>query len=129
MCKPVDISRAEDETPAELERIPPQLVLVMPCTSCPEAGKEIVPSHEMQKIRSIQACCLIGFALLIDQQRESDAGFLTKRARVGTVAHSDRCQDGALLAECFLMFTQMRDVLPAEDSAIVTQKNKHRRSA
>ena len=67
----------------------------------------------------------IGSSFGIDQEREGDAGLLAKQARVVHIAEADCGQRGSGLLELALVFAQLRDVLAAEDSTIVAQKNYH----
>jgi hypothetical protein len=62
-------------------------------------------------------------SLLVDQQREGDAGFLPKLPRVIAVAKADRRQLGSRLPKVLRAVAQLCDVLAAEDSAVVAQKH------
>ena len=77
----------------------------------------------------MQARCAIGYALLIDEERESDAGLVPKQAGVIAVAQADGGQVCAGLLERGLLFAQLRDVLAAEYSPIVTEKHEDCRPA
>jgi hypothetical protein len=63
-------------------------------------------------------------AVLINQQGEGDAGLFAKLARIVTVTQPDCRQSGALLAKFLL--AQLRDMLSAEDSAVVAKEDDHR---
>jgi hypothetical protein len=68
----------------------------------------------------------VGFALFVDQQWEGDAGVFPKMASVVEVAQADRDKPGALARKSLLVFAQLRDVLAAEDSAVVTKEHNYR---
>src|SRR5258707_9035627 len=126
MREAVGIARAEDKAPSKLKRIPPRFVLAMagcprPCSRC-----GVVAAKQMQQVRGFQFCGSISQPLLVDQQRKRDPGFLAEKPRVLAVPQSDGGQSGALFPEGFLVLAQLRDVLTAENSAVVPQKNKHR---
>lgn len=61
--------------------------------------------------------------MLVDQQGKSDAGFLAEKACIIAVAQTDGGERGAFVEEGLLVFAQLRDVLVAEDSAVVAKKN------
>jgi len=69
----------------------------------------------------------IGETLLVDQKGESDAGVLAKLLRVVPVAEAYRRQICALVSKRLLLCAQLRDMLAAEDSAVVTQEDQDRR--
>jgi hypothetical protein len=89
------------------------------------AGSLVVAPQYMQQIRIVQAGGTVRLALLIDQQRKRDAGFLAEQTRVVSVAESDSRQVGAALAKVLFMFAQLRDVLAAKDSTIVAEEDHH----
>jgi hypothetical protein len=64
-------------------------------------------------------------AFLIDKQRKRDSGLFAEELGVVPIAQSN-CRDaGSSAPEFCLVFAQLRDVLAAEDSAIVPQKSHH----
>ena len=65
----------------------------------------------------------VGLALRVDEQREGDPGLLAERAGVRGVPEADRRQAGAPRPELGLVVAQLRDVLPAEDSAVVPEED------
>jgi hypothetical protein len=77
----------------------------------------------MKNVRALQARRLIRPAFFVDQQRKFDSGVFTKHASVHAIAQADGRKIGALRLELALVFAQLRDVLAAEDSAIVPEKN------
>ena len=126
MREPVDVPGPENKAPAQLERISPRFMLPQPGGSCPAAGNRIVAPQQVQKIRAFQLRCPVRFAMLVDEKREINAGFLTKSPGVPAVAQPDRCQSGAPGLECLLMPAQLRDVFTAENSAVVAQEYNNR---
>ena len=121
MREQVHIPRTKHKTPPKLKRILPQPVLPMPTRLRPRPRFRIVLPQQMQDIRLPQSHGSIRPALLVNQQRKRDAGLVTKCPRIGPIAHPDGCQ-----IQLVLVFAQLRDVLAAEDSAIVTKKHHHR---
>jgi hypothetical protein len=47
--------------------------------------------------------------------------------RIAQIAQPDGRQRSSLIPKCLLMITQLRDVLAAENSAIVAKKRNYRR--
>lgn len=84
----INISRPEDEASAQLKRIPAQLVL--PVAGCAGAVSRvpIIFSQQMKQIGFLEARNLIGLALLVDEQREMDAGLFAKELGIGSIAQS-----------------------------------------
>jgi hypothetical protein len=69
---------------------------------------------------------VIRHPLLIDQQREIDSHILAEQARVFAISQPDRGYSGSALFESALMLAQLRDVLAAENSAVVPEKHYYR---
>ena len=76
-----------------------------------------------------QADSLIGFALVIDQQRKLDAGSLAEELCIAGIAQTDHGKACAFLLELGFKFAQLRDVLSAEDSTVVAKKDHYGRLA
>ncbi len=68
---------------------------------------------------------MVGDPFAIDQQRKRDAGLLAKPAGIVHVAQSDRRQPGSGLLEFGFVFAQLRDMLAAEDSTVMPQKDDY----
>lgn len=119
----ISISRRENKAAAKLKRIPSQFVLVMSGGASAIAALEIVAAKEVEDVGHAQVCDFVGLAPFIDQQGKVDPGFFSKNARVVAVAKADGCKRSAFVAESLLVFAQLRDVLPAKNSAIVAEKN------
>ena len=81
----------------------------------------------MQGVGLLQLQRLIGFTLLVDQQRKIDAGFVAKCARIAEIAQSHGGKLRAFFFKLFLVFAQLRDMLAAENSTVVAQKHDHGR--
>jgi len=121
----IDISRREDEAAAKLKRIRAKLVLPMAGRTRTLAAFEIVAASEVQQIRGGQVGDDVCLALFVDQQREIDARLLAENAGVVAVAKADGGERSAFVQKGLLVFAQLRDVLAAENSSIVAQKNDH----
>jgi hypothetical protein len=119
----VHVSGSKHETSAELERIFAQPVLPHSDGFGAFAGAGIVGAEQMQEVGVAQSQSAVGLALVINQKREGDSGLLAEVPGVAGVAESHGHDPGALLADGLLMFAQLRDVLAAEDSTPVAQKD------
>ena len=121
----VAVSRAEYEAATKLKRVPAQTMLLV--ARCPGAlaGLRIFPPQDVEVGRSLEPRRSVGNALIIHEQREIDARLLTKLSGISGIAHTHR---GKLRTGCFelaFVFAQLRDVLAAEDSSVVTKKNEY----
>lgn len=67
--------------------------------------------------------------LVVDQKREVDPGFFTKKSSVTHITQANYGKTSASLLELFFEFAQLRDVFSAEDSTVVAKKDEHRWSA
>lgn len=72
---------------------------------------------------------LIGFAFIVDQQRKLDPGFLAEEPGIAGVAQADHGQMSAFLLELSFKFAQLRDMLSAENSTVMTKEDHHGRSS
>ena len=70
---------------------------------------------------------LICLAFVVDEKRELDAGFLAEEPGISSVAQADDSQVSAFTFELGFKFAQLRDVLSAEDSTVMTKKDHHGR--
>jgi len=120
----VDVAWAEDEGAAELEGIAAEFVLVMAGGTGAFAAYEIVAAEEMEEVGGFEIGDSVGLAALVDEEGEVDFGFLLEEAGVVGVAEADGGEGGAFFAEGLLVFAQLRDVLAAEDSAVVAKENQ-----
>ncbi len=124
----IAIAGGEDEAGAKLERIRSQLVLAVAggLGTCP--CLEVIATQEMEQVPRFQSGGLVGFALGIDQQGKGDAGLFAKQAGIIHVAQSDGGQPGSGLLEFIFVRAQLRDVLAAEDSTVMAQKDNDSRT-
>ena len=125
MNEAVKVSGAEDKASAELEWIFAELELSMPGGFRSLARCRIVFAEEMKQGRGAQADSLIRVTFVVDKKREVDLSVVAKLPRISNVTQSDRGESSASFLERCLVFAQLRDVLAAEDSAVVTKKHNH----
>ena len=78
----------------------------------------------MEKVGFAEVGEFVGLAVLVDEEGEVDAGFLLEEAGVVLIAQADGGEGGAFFAEGLLVFAQLRDVLAAEDSAVVAEEDE-----
>lgn len=126
MGEAVDIPRTKDERAAELKWVFLDAVLA-------EAGLlrflsafPVPFAEQVEDIGFFEVHGFVGLALLVDQERERDAGLLDEGTSEYEIAQADGSQIRSALFELRLMGAQLRDVLTAEDSAVVTQEDDHR---
>jgi hypothetical protein len=120
----VDVAGAEDEGAAQLEGIGAEFVLVVAGGLGAIAAFEIVAAEEMENVGGFEVGDFIGLAALVDEEGEVDAGFLLEQAGVVLIAQAYSGEGDALFAEGLLVFAQLRDVLAAEDSAVVAEEDE-----
>jgi hypothetical protein len=125
----IDISRTEEEAAAELEGIQAEFVLVMSGCVGAFAAFEIIAAKKVKDVCGAQVGDGIGLASFVDQEWKIDAGFFAENAGVVTVSKADGGERSALCREFLLVGAQLRDVLAAEDSSIVTKKHNDGRMA
>lgn len=123
MGETIDVPRGEDEAAAELKGMWTQFVLMMAGGAGTIASLEIIWAGEVKQIGGSQSGDDVGLAMLVDQQGKGDARFLAEKASIVAVAEADGGEGGAFVDEGLLVFAQLRDVLVAEDSAVVAEKN------
>ena len=124
-----DVARGEDEAAAELKRVLAETVLAMPGLPRARPGRRVVAPEQVEQRRLPKAGRAVRPALLVDEERERDPGVLAERPRVLPVAEADRRQASPRGAEGLLVLAQLRDVLAAEDSAVVPEEDEHGRPA
>jgi hypothetical protein len=120
----VDVAGTKDEGAAELEGIAAEFVLMVAGGAGAFATLEIVAAEEMEEIGFAEVGDFVGLAVLVDEEREVDAGFLLEEAGVVGIAEADGRQGGVLFAEGLLVLAQLRDVLAAEDSAVMAKEDE-----
>ena len=124
----VNVAGAKDEAAAELEGV---LERVWP--RLPEAGRprplpgcDVVAPKNMKQGSTAEAGGTIRLQLLVDQEREGDAGFRAEETGIVPVPKPDGREARSLFPECLLMIAQLRDVLAAVDSTVVAEEDKDR---
>jgi hypothetical protein len=120
----IHIAGTKDEAAAELERILAEPVLAVAGGAGASAGLGIIRSHKVQDVGFSETGGAIGEALLVDEEREADAGFYPEEPGIGAVPQADRREVCALVFESLFVAAQLRDVLPAEDSAVMPQEHE-----
>ena len=91
------------------------------------AGGHVIGTKDMEHVGNSQPGSSISNAFFIDEQRKRDAGLLPEEVAIVLVTQPDGGNAGSFKVEFRLVLAQLRDVLAAEDSAIVPQKDHHRR--
>ena len=127
MDKAVHVSGRKHKAAAKLKWIFAQAVLAHADGFGALAGASVVSAQEMKQVGFSEAQGPIGFALVIDEKREGDAGLLAEVAGIARIAQSDGGQASAFLAKLLFEFAQLRDMLTAENSAVMAEKNNDRR--
>jgi hypothetical protein len=127
MDKAVDIPRCKHKAAAQLKWIFAQAVLAYAHGFGPLAGASVVSAQQMKQVGFLEADCSICFALVINKKREGDARLLTEVAGITSIAQSDGCYARALFAKLLFKFAQLRNMLAAENSAIVAEKDDYGR--
>jgi hypothetical protein len=126
--EPIHVAGAEDEAPAELERILAQSVLAMARGSRPPASCRILTAKQVEKGSCAKVCGAICLPPLVNQEREVDARFFAEKACVVGVAEPNSRQVRASVSKCLRVLAQLRDVLAAEDSTVVSEEDDDRRA-
>ena len=87
-----------------------------------------MPPEEVEEVRLPQVRDLVGEAFFVDQQGEGDLRLLAEEPGVVGVPKTDYGEGCPGFLNLQLMIAQLRDMLAAEDSSIVTQEDEHRGS-
>lgn len=125
MDEEIFVARPEHKAAAELKRIFAQAMLFVSCGFCPFASLQIVFAQKVEQGSVAQANSLIGFALVIDQEWKLDAGFLAEESGITRIAQTNHSEMRAFPLELGFKFAQLRDVLSAEDSTVMTEEYHH----
>jgi hypothetical protein len=129
MREAIHIARTKDEAPAKLktmfklEWIFDQVVLAVPGRLGAFALTQVVGAEQVKEIRFAETGGFVHFGIVVDEERECDPDLVTELAGVSKSAESDRGDVHALLPELPFRIAQLRDMLAAEDSTPVAQKN------
>jgi len=121
----IAIAGSEDEAGPELEGILSEVVLAMARRPGTGSCFGVVAAEEMKQVPRFQLRSSVGGPLGIDQQRERDTAFLAKQVGIVQVAQSNRRQPGSGLLKLVFVLAQLRDMLAAEDSAVVPQEDNY----
>jgi len=127
--EPIDIARPEDKTTAQLERISAEFVLRVSGRLGAGASLSIIASQQVKQVCVLELHGGIGLALFVNEQRKGDTRFVAKSARIDAIPKPHCGQGRSAVSESLFVRAQLRDVLAAENSAIVPQENYHRRLA
>ena len=123
----VDLSGSENEGASQLKRVFAHLVLVL------TMGFSALTSHGVFRLEQMQDVCRlefdggIRFAVSVNQKREVDAGFLSELAGVLLIAKTDGGNANMPQAKFVFVRAQLRDMLTAKNSTIMTQEGNHTR--
>jgi hypothetical protein len=119
------VPEAEDKAGPQLKRIFAQAVLALTGSARPFSGSRVVTAEYMQKGRAGQSRCSVGSPVFVDEQRKCDSTLLAKQSRIVHVAKTDRSQTRSFLFKFLLVRAQLRDVLTAKNSAVMTKEYDH----
>ena len=126
MCETIHIAGSEDKAPAELKGILAEFVLAMSAGFGALSGRRVVAAQKVQHRCLLKIGGAIGLSVLINQQGEGDAGLFAKLARIVAITQPDCSQSRALIAKFLLVLAQLRDMLAAEDSAVMAKEHDYR---
>ena len=120
MAEAVHVAWTENEACAELKRIFAKFMLAVPSGVGALARDSVIPTQKMKQVRTLQFGGAVGSAVRVNQKRKCDASLFAEQPRVAKVAHADRREIRSTRLDFSLMLAQLRDVLAAEDSTVVT---------
>lgn len=129
MDEEVLVAGREDKAAAKLQWIFAQAVLLVAGSLSAASGLHVVTAKQMQQGSVAKADSLIGHTLLVDKEREQDAGLIAEEPGVADVAQPNGGNMRAFLPEFFFECAQLRDMLATKNSSVVTQEDQDRRSA
>lgn len=129
MGEAVNIARPENKTSAQLEWIPAELVLRVPCGFGASAGLGIVPSQQVKQVCVFEFHRGIGFAFFVNEQGKGDARFFAKSTSINAIPEPYSGHVGSAVPEGLIVRAQLRDVFTAEDSTVMAQENHNCRLA
>ena len=124
MDETVDIAGAKYKGAAQLEGIAAEFVLAVAGGFGAFAALEIVAAEEVEEVGFAEVGELVGLAVGVDEEGEVDAGFFLEETGVASVAEADGGEGAVFGLEGRLVFAQLRDVLAAENSAVVAEENE-----
>ena len=121
--KVIDVAGREHKAAAKLKWIFAQAMLAHANCFRPLASAGVVSAEKVKQVGFIEAHGLICLALVVNQKRKGDASLLAEVAGITHIAQSHGGQASTFLAKLLFELAQLRDVLTAEDSAVMTKKN------
>ena len=128
MDEEIDVAGREDEATAELEGILAGASLAMPGRASALAGRKVVSAGDVKERTGAEPGGVVGSTTHIDQQRKPDPGLPAKDRGIPQVTQADSGDRCPGLLDGVFVVAQLRDVLAAEDSAVVAQENEQRRT-
>lgn len=128
MGEEISIAGCEDEAAAELKWVLSDLAVPDTLSDRASSPPGVVPAQQMKDVRALEFDGLVGFPSRIHQQWEVDALLLSKGGCVAGVAHAHGDDAGSGGLDLLLCVANPRDVVTAEDSAVVAEKDHRRRT-
>jgi len=125
----VDVAGSKDEAASQLQGILAELVLTMPSGKRAGSRLAVLGTKDGKNRAHAEIHGAVGHPIGVDQQGECNSGVFTKDTRIFHVTEAYGSDPGAFELKSFFAFAQLRDVLPAEYSAIVPQKGHYARHA
>jgi hypothetical protein len=92
------------------------------------ACRGVVFAQEVEQGSFAQLDGFIGFAFLVNQERKIDLGIFTELAGVVSVTEAYGDQFRALLLKVLFVLAQLRDMLAAKNSTVVSKENHNGRT-
>ncbi len=119
MGEAIFVARHEHEAAAELEGVLAEPVLAMSTGLRPTARAVVVGAQQVKQGGGAQLRSAVGRTLFVDKEWEPDLGPAAKCFGMPSIAEADGGQVRTCIANPLLVIAQLRDVLAAEDSAVV----------
>ncbi len=128
MGEEVDVAGAEDKAAAELKGVLAQAALPVTAGRGTLMRSAVVAPQQVEHGSLLEADGTIGQPSVVDQKGKADASVVLERRGLQLVAEADRGEPGPGLADLVFVVAQLRDVLAAEDSAVMAQEYQHGRA-
>lgn len=119
MHEAIHVSRTEHKAAAQLKWVSLYSVLAMPGSLGARTCSRVIAAEKVKDARTLQLHGTIRLAILVNEQRKVDSGFLAKFARKVSVAQADSGQRCAFVSDLLGVGAQLRDVLAAKDSPVM----------
>jgi len=96
---------------------------------CLRAGPRlaVIAAKDVQQVPLAKTGGTIGDAVLVNQKGKCNACFFPEQLCVIAIAQADGCQLRPQVLKLDFVFAQLRNVLAAEDSTVVTEKHDNGR--